>query len=115
MAEDETAAESPEISDVIEDDEGEGAPSNAELAAKVDALADKLDRMFHVEHPAKGDEATDVAAQVRDEVAKLQAAEKKDRAARSKITQLENQVKKLGERAPVEYRKITTAIWGPPE
>lgn len=55
--------------------------------------------------------AADVGAQVRDEVRKLQAADR-SRQRTDRLAELENKVKAIVEKPPVEYRRITRALWG---
>jgi hypothetical protein len=114
-AEEEAAeAEAPES----EAPEGDGqAPTLSALSDKVDSLAEAVGKLLRggTKAPARGtkaDEAEDVRAQVRDEVGKLKAAEDAESKRRGEIESLRDQVKKLAERAPVEYRKITRWMWG---
>jgi hypothetical protein len=94
----------------------ESTPTLEGLAAKVDGLAEKLDRLLGGPAPAVGTAAAadrSVAQEVRDELAKLQAAEKRkqERAARDgKLDELAAKVEKITEQKPVEYRRSTRAM-----
>jgi hypothetical protein len=101
------------------DEESSRIVSLDALHAKIDDLAAKITGLGKAKAPAgrpsKADDAEDVRQQVRDEVGKLKAADDADRKRRGEIDSLRDQVKKLAEKAPVEYRKITRWMWGDDE
>jgi hypothetical protein len=120
---DDTDAEQPaeETPDAGLPEESHGGGVTLEgLNTKVDDLIGKLaDLLRGGQNPraraTKADDAAEVAEQVRTEVRKLGAEEKKEAARTGRLDQLEEAVKKLTERAPVEYRRITTILWGDPD
>lgn len=92
----------------------------------IEAINAKLDEVMRklsggARSPARGsarDDAADVGEQVKSEVRKLRAAEdarKRSDARDGRLADLEDKVKKLTEKAPAEYRKITQRLWGDPE
>jgi hypothetical protein len=115
----ETAAEQSPEAELPEESHGGGVTLEG-LNAKVDDLIGRLgDLLRGGQNPraraTKADDAAEVAEQVRTEVRKLGAEEKKEAARTGRLDQLEEAVKKLTERAPVEYRRITTILWGDPD
>ena len=114
----ETAPEpAPEVP--AESPEGE-TPSVSELNQKVDSIIETLKKIVapggDAPHEAEAEaEGPSVAAEVRAELAKLRQAEDR-KAAREKrdsdIDELKETVKKIKERPPKEYRKVTQAVWG---
>ena len=90
-----------------------GETTLAEVSAKVDKLADAVAGLLASDHtPGGGPSPEDrsVAAEVQAELKKLQAAEdrkKRAEAQSGKVAELEAKVKKMAERKPREYRKIT--------
>lgn len=122
MAETETAepaAEDAPAEELPDESHGSGVTLDG-LNAKVDALIDKVGDLLKggaspKARASKADEAAGVAEQVRTEVRKLSAEEKKEAAKTGRLEQLEETIKKLTERAPVEYRRITTILWGDPD
>lgn len=114
---------SPETQAETESEESETGEREAsrirsldELFAKIGALEKRLTGQGSTPRRAsKADEAADVGAQVKAEVAKLKQAddaEQRRRGNAGRLADLEAQVKKLQEKAPVEYRKITKFLWG---
>jgi hypothetical protein len=94
---------------------GDGDLSLAALNDKVDRLADLIgNRPARSGRATKADDADDVARQVKDEVGKLKAHEDAQRQ-RGELENLKAQVKKIAEKAPVEYRKVTRWMWGSDE
>lgn len=89
-----------------------GETTLAEVSAKVDRLADAVSGLLASDHTTGGPSPEDrsVAAEVQAELKKLQAAEdrkKRAEAQSGKVAELEAKVKKMAERKPREYRKIT--------
>ena len=87
------------------------------LADKVDALADRVSAAL-TGRPRTGtraDESEEVASQVREEVKKIKADDDRQAKANDRIGKVEAAVKKIVERAPVEYRAITKMMWGDPD
>lgn len=118
MADTETTE--PEVEETGETGEDTGSGISLDgLNSKVDNLIGKVEALLKGgparSRASKADDAADVAEQVRSEVGKLRQAEKKEAARTGKIAELEETVKKLAERAPVEYRRITTVLWGDPD
>jgi multidrug resistance efflux pump len=114
-----TETAEPEVDEATEAGETEDSGSSG---LTLEGLNDKLDRVMELlkngaspRRGTKADDAADVAAQVRSEVGKLRAAEKKDAAKQGELDSLRETVAKLAERAPVEYRRITTILWGDPD
>ena len=91
----------------------EGETTLAEVSAKVDKLAEAVAGLLASDHTTGGGpspEDRSVAAEVQAELKKLQAAEdrkKRAEAQSGKVAELEAKVKKMAERKPREYRKIT--------
>ena len=110
------AAPAPETAPAVP----EGHPDTLDgVNAKLDKLADLVEGLLSKEdsagHPAVSNEDRPVAEEVKEQLAQLKRAE--DRKARAdgqsaKVSELEGQVKKLTEKAPKEYRRITTFMWG---
>lgn len=99
-----------------EDNEGTEGSTLEKLEAKVDSLAEAVQKFLSGnsgKRPSK-DEAAQVGEQVKQEVAKLSAAEKKNDRDSALLTKVEALEAKLAgmEKTPVEYRKITRMIWG---
>jgi hypothetical protein len=101
------------------EDESEGGGGHGGLT--LDGLANKVDHLAEVvSNFAKGrpragsqaDQSEAVASQVREEVGKIAADDKKKQAEADRIGTLERQVKAVVERAPREYRPITKLLWG---
>ena len=98
----------------------EGHPDTLDgVNAKLDKLADLveglLSRQDSAGHPAVSNEDRSVAEEVKEQLAQLKKAE--DRKARAdsqsaKVAELEAKVKKVAEKPPKEYRRITTFMWG---
>lgn len=92
------------------------------LEGKVDVIGQKIDQILGLGHkPEQPTEATPeaeapgVAAEVRAELAKLKQAEDRKKARESQakdIDELKETVKKIRERPPKEYRKVTNMVWG---
>jgi uncharacterized protein involved in exopolysaccharide biosynthesis len=112
-----TETESTEVEEVEGEDTESGNPDKVDrLEGKVDSLAEMVKKLLSGGKPtqAKADEVSAVGQQVKDEVAKLQAEEKKqgrETAASKRLDALEAKIAGL-EKTPVEYRKITTFFWG---
>jgi hypothetical protein len=99
---------------------GSGGISLDGLNSKVDNLIGKVEALLKGgtgtrSRATRADEAADVASQVRSEVGKLKTEEKREAARTGRLADLEATVKKLTEKAPVEYRRITTILWGDPD
>lgn len=91
------------------------------LEAKVDKLAEMIAGLFKggskPDSDAEG-EAASVAAEVKRELARLKAAEERKAKAdgeSAKVAELEEKVKKIAEKPPREYRRITSILWGSDE
>ena len=116
MSETDTTTPAPETAPAVP----EGHPETLDgVNAKLDKLADLveglLSRQDSAGHPGVSNEDRSVAEEVKEQLAQLKKAE--DRKARSegqsaRVAELEGQVKKLAEKPPKEYRKITTFMWG---
>jgi hypothetical protein len=93
--------------------EHSGPPTLEGLAARVEGLAAQLDRLLSGPAPAAGTAAAaerSVAQEVRDELAKLQQAERRKQTAaaeKTKLADLEAKVKQITEQKPVEHRRST--------
>jgi hypothetical protein len=124
---DETATEPEEVdhgdaeisASPSQEDNGSGVTLEG-VNDKVDSLIAKVEAFLKggttsKARTTKADEAAGVAEQVRTEVGKLKAEEKREAARTGRLDQLEAAVKKLAEKAPVEYRRITTMLWGDPD
>lgn len=116
---DDTATE-PEEAETEETGEDTGSGISLDgLNSKVDNLIGKVEALLKggpkASRSSKADEAADVASQVRAEVGKLKTAEDKEKAHKGEIESLKATVKKLAEKAPVEYRRITSILWGDPD
>lgn len=116
------ADEDPEVLD-NEEDETDASDEESERIVSITALNDKVDKLADaVAGLAKGgtktatktDDAEAVRTQVRDEVARMRTAEKQERADKGLAAKVSALEKKITEKAPVEYRKITKMIWGDP-
>jgi hypothetical protein len=95
--------------------------------ARIGTLEEKVDRILQrlgdllpghkaeVETAGPAGEEAPVAEQVKAELAKLKAAEDR-KASKDKqsadIAELKDRVEKIKEKAPKEYRRVTTAVWG---
>jgi hypothetical protein len=115
-----TETTEPEVDETEETEEDSGSGISLDgLNSKVDNLIGKVEALLKGgparSRASKADDAADVAAQVRSEVSKLNAAEKKEAARRGELESLKQTVQKLAEKAPVEYRRITTMLWGDPD
>lgn len=114
-----TDTEAPEETETEETETGEpGSGISLDgLNSKVDNLIGKVEALLKggPKRTAKADEAADVAAQVRSEVGKLKTAEQAEAKRTGRMADLEAKVKQLTEVAPVEYRRITTLLWGDPD
>lgn len=100
-----------------EHDEGYG-DAEASRITSITELNAKVERLFEMirsgtRPAAEGAAAPDVASQVRAEVGKLRQAERA-KGRNDRLTALEQSIKKLTEKAPVEYRKVTRFMWGDP-
>jgi hypothetical protein len=95
--------------------------SLADINAKIDTLMDRLKGGRAAAPSARATRTGDpegVADQVRTEVGKLRAADeaKKRSADRDgRLAALEEKVHKIVEQAPVEYRRVTSYLWGDSE
>jgi hypothetical protein len=97
-------------------DETGGHLTLAGLEAKIDSLAGMVaDLVRGRAGGSHGGESEDVAAQVRGEIEKIRTAEGHDRATDGKLGQLTAAVKKLAEKPPKEYRRVTKIMWGEDE
>lgn len=99
-----------------EDNEGTGTSTLEKLEAKVDSLAEAVQKFISGKsgnRPSK-DEAAQVGEQVKQEVAKLSASEKKNERDSALVRKVEALEAKLAgmEKTPVEYRKVTRFMWG---
>lgn len=104
--------------------DGEGTQEDRidALEGKVDVIGQKIDQILGLgkkpEQPTEAtaeDETPGVAAEVRAELAKLKQAEDRKKARESQakdIDELKETVKKIRERPPKEYRKVTNLVWG---
>jgi hypothetical protein len=115
----EAPAEETPADDLPEESHGGGITLDG-LNSKVDSLIDAVKGLVTggaspKARATKADDAAEVAEQVRTEVRKLGAEEKKEAARTGRLDQLEAAVKGLVEKAPVEYRRITTILWGDPD
>ena len=99
------------------EDEGHGEHGGLTL----DGLADKVDHLAEiVKDFAKGrpragtqaDQSAAVAEQVREEVGKIAADDRKKKAEADRLGQVERAVKAIVDRPPREYRPITKMLWG---
>ena len=116
MSETDTTTPAPETAPAVP----EGHPDTLDgVNAKLDKLADLVEGLLSKEdsagHPGVSNEDRTVAEEVKEQLAQLKKAE--DRKARAenqsaKVAELEAKVKKVTERAPKEYRRITTFMWG---
>lgn len=119
MADTETTE--PEVEDQEESADAENSSSSGisldGLNSKVDNLIGKVEALLKggPKRTTKADEAADVAAQVRSEVGKLKSADQAEAKRTGRMADLEAKVKQLTEVAPVEYRRITTLLWGDPD
>jgi hypothetical protein len=112
-------ADAPET-EAVPEPSGDDTPSLAEVNSKVDSIIDTLKRLLpgHGEEPPAAEpepETPSVAAEVRAELAKLKQAEERKAARendKSRLDDVEATVKKIAERPPKEYSKITNAVWG---
>lgn len=107
-----TPAEAPEP----EQSTGDRPAWGDALAAKVDSLADAV-RAFVTGTPSGGqpgqaEQGEDVAAQVRAEVGKIKEADERRRGRESRLDQIEQAVRKIAEKPPREYRRVTKFWWG---
>jgi hypothetical protein len=112
-------AEETEENEDPEDSGGDGVTLTG-LNAKVDRLADMISNLLKgggtkASRATKADDAADVAGQVRTEVERLRAEEERERKSSGKLAELEAKVAKITEKVPVEYRRITTLLWGEPD
>lgn len=115
----EEQAEEQPADDLPEESHGNGITLDG-LNSKVDSLIDAVKGLVTgggspAKRATKADEAAEVAEQVRTEVRKLGAEEKREAHHTGRLDQLEAAVKGLTEKAPVEYRRITTILWGDPD
>jgi hypothetical protein len=94
--------------------EGDSGLTLEHLNDKIDRLADLIKRRTPSARASKADDADDVARQVKDEVGKLKAHEDAQRQ-RGELENLKAQVKKIAEKAPQEYRRVTRWMWGSDE
>jgi hypothetical protein len=103
-----------------EPEEQEEPHSLSAINDKIDALAEKVERLVsrgtsRGSTGTKASEAADVAEQVRAEVSKLKTQEDASAATNDRFDKIEKGLKKLAERPPIEFRKITQMLWGDPE
>jgi hypothetical protein len=87
---------------------------------KIDALAEKVERLVsrgtsRGSTSTKASEAAGVAEQVRAEVGKLKSQEDASAVTSDRFDKIEKGLKKLAERPPIEFRKVTQFLWGDPE
>jgi gas vesicle protein len=89
----------------------------------LDSLNEKIEQLFEMikgksggaSRTSRAEQSEDVASRVRDEVSKLKEADDKEAAHRDEIDGLKQQIAKLTEKAPVEYRPVTKFLWGSDE
>jgi hypothetical protein len=100
---------------------GEEETGGEHSGLTLDGLADKVDHLAEiVKDFAKGrpragtqaDQSQAVAEQVREEVGKIAADDKKKQAEADRLGQVERAVKAIVDRPPREYRPITKLLWG---
>ena len=91
-------------------DDESGALTLAGLDAKLDRLTDRLAAwMRGGRRPAAGDEAADVATQVRAELDRVNASTERARrgsALNERIARIEEQLRAAVEKPPVQHRKV---------
>jgi len=113
--------EQPQTEETASEHDGTQGDRLESLESKVDGIVETLKRITgggHEEAPATVEaeaEEPDVAAQVKAELAKLKAAEDRKAKAEARdkdVDELKETVKKIKEKPPKEYRKVTNLIWG---
>ena len=104
-----------EIEEPEETEDGETARIHSldSINEKLDSLASKIANLAkgRPRAPATqagGKDPDGVAEQVRSELAKVQAQQKRE----DRVSKLETAVTKLTEQPPKEYRKVTQWLWG---
>jgi hypothetical protein len=101
-------------------DDESGALTLAALDAKLDRLAERLTAwMRGGRRPAAGDEAADVATQVRAELDRVNASTERARRGsvlNERIARIEEQLRAATEKPPVQYRKVELRMgWVDPQ
>jgi hypothetical protein len=81
---------------------------------RLDELMEKVSQLGRRRPSSAAERGTDVAEQVRGEVAKIKAAESRQGQG-DRLGALETAVKAITEKAPKEYRRITRVLWGDDE
>jgi hypothetical protein len=125
-------AEEKETPDTEPEDDKQDAPESEDHEGSTDARLTGLENAVnHIRKLVEGKggvtlrkpagrsgDPEAVAAQVKDEVEKLrQADEAKRRSASTsaRLKEMEDKIKRLTEKAPVELRAVTRYLWGDPE
>lgn len=88
----------------------------------LDSIAEKVDKLWDMLKGGDGaakagpePEPASIGDEVKRELARLKAAEDRKKAADAKdgrIAELEEKVKRIAEKPPKEYRKVTQRMWG---
>ena len=99
--------------------EPQGEDRVSRLEDKVDHLIEQVKGLFTGGGKTEAEaEPQSVGEEIKRELARLKQAEDRKKTTAEKdaeLARLKEQVKKLAEKPPKEYRKITQRIWGPDE
>ena len=113
--------EQPQTEEHAPEHEGTQGDRLEAVESKLDGVIETLKKILHPgdgEAPAAAEPAAeepDVASQVKAELAKLKAAEDRKAKAEARdkeVDELKETVKKIKEKPPKEYRRVTNLIWG---